>query len=278
MWPQSPSEAAFMIEAERHRLIRKLVDERSIVSLSDLVETLGASEATVRRDIGAMAERGEINRIRGGAESIRPRHEARLVGSPFALSQRVAVAEKRAIARAAAGLISPGDSIIIGGGTTTFALVEFLAPENLDILTNSIPIVAQLLATSRNRVTVPGGTIYREQNIVLSPFEDDASNHFWARTLFTGCFGINRFGMMEADPLIVQAQTRMLRRCEQLVVMADSRKLRQRSSIIVAPRERITSLVTDDGATEEELEPFRSAGVKVLRVPVESEDSLTDVS
>jgi len=267
-----------MIEAERHRLIRKLVDERSIVSLSDLVEILGASEATVRRDIGAMAERGEITRIRGGAESVRPRHEAHLVGSPFALSQGVAVAEKRAIARAAAQLIAPGDSLIITGGTTTYSLVEFLPPENLDILTNSIPVVTQLLATSRNRVTVPGGTIYREQNIVLSPFEDDASNHFWAKILFTGCFGLNRFGIMEADPLIVQSQTRLLRRCEQLVVMADSRKLRQRSSIVVVGLERLSVLVTDDGATDGDLEPFISAGVKIIRAPVDARERIAEAS
>jgi DeoR family ulaG and ulaABCDEF operon transcriptional repressor len=265
-----------MIEAERHRLIHKLVDERSIVSLSDLVETLGASEATVRRDIGAMAEQGKINRIRGGAESVRPRHEVHLVGSPFALSKSIAVAEKRAIARAAAELIAPGDSLIITGGTSTYALVEFLPSENLDILTNSIPIVTQLLATSRNRVTLPGGTIYREQNIVLSPFEDDASNHFWGKTLFTGCFGLNHFGIMEADPLIVQSQTRLLRRCEQLVVMADSRKLKQRSSIVVADLSRVTALITDDGATDRELEPIRAAGVKVIRAPVDAADRLSE--
>ena len=71
---------------------------------------------------------------------------------------------------------------------------------------------------------MPGGTIYREQKIVLSPFEDDASDHFSAKTLFTGCFGINRFGLMEADPLIVQSHRRLMRRCEQLVVLADARK------------------------------------------------------
>jgi DeoR family ulaG and ulaABCDEF operon transcriptional repressor len=83
---------------------------------------------------------------------------------------------------------------------------------------------------------------------------------------------------MEADPLIVQSQTRMLRRCEQLCVMADSRKLRQRSSIIVAGLDRITALVTDDGATDADLEPFRSAGVNVLRVPVEASDHLAEAS
>src|ERR1700676_3569924 len=115
-----------VLERERHHLILKIVDERSFASVADLVELLAASEATIRRDINALAERGEIKRIRGGAEAVRPRHQAHLVGMPFAMSQALNVPQKRAIARAAAQLISPGESIIINGGTTTFGLVEFL--------------------------------------------------------------------------------------------------------------------------------------------------------
>src|SRR6186997_149837 len=162
-----------MLEKERHNLILKLVNERSIVSVGDLLDLLGASEVTIRRDINALAEKGEVKRIRGGAEAVRPRHQPHLVGMPFAMSQDVSVPQKRAIARAAAALIEPGESIIINGGTTTFALVEFLENSDLDILTNSFPIAAKLFATSRNRITLPGGTIFREQNIVLSPFEND---------------------------------------------------------------------------------------------------------
>ena len=262
-----------MLEAERHRIIKKLVDERSIVSVSDLVDIVGASEATVRRDIGAMAARGAIIRIRGGAQSVLPRHEVHLVGPPFKLSQELAASEKRAIAKAAAKLIEPGQSLIISGGTTTYALVEFLPKEGLDILTNSLPIITQLLSTSRNRVTVPGGTIYREQNIVLSPFDDDATNHYTAKTLFAGCFGLNRFGVMETDPLIVQSQVRLLRRCEQLIIMADHHKLRQRSSIVVAGIERITVLVTDDKTPDEDIEWIRSAGIRVIRAGVSGTES-----
>jgi DeoR family ulaG and ulaABCDEF operon transcriptional repressor len=72
--------------------------------------------------------------------------------------------------------------------------------------------------------------------------------------------------MTETDPLIVQAQTKLLKRADELVVMADSRKLRQRSSMVVAPLERISTLITDDGAKSEELEPFRAAGIKVIVV------------
>lgn len=263
-----------MLERERHRLIVKFINERSIVSVGDLVELLAASEATIRRDINTLAERGEIKRIRGGAEAVTPRHEAHLVGTPFEMSQALNAPQKRAIARAAAQLISPGESIIINGGTTTFALVEFLADHDLDILTNSFPIAAQLLATSRNRITLPGGTIFREQNIVLSPFENDVIENFWGNRLFTGCYGLNRFGLMEADPLIVQAQRKLLKRTEHVVVMADSSKLRCKSSMIVISLKSIATVITDSGATAAELQEFKDAGIEVIVANVEENDRL----
>lgn len=255
-----------MLERERHTIILKLVNDRSIVSVTELASLLNASEATTRRDINAMAEVGSIRRIRGGAEAVSPRHETHLVGMPFAMSQELCVAEKRAIAQATFKLIEGDESIIIQGGTTTFALVEFLTHTSLDILTNSFPIAAKLLETSRNRITLPGGSLFREQNIILSPFDNDAIGNFRASTMLVGCYGIGRFGIMETDPLIVQAETRLLQRAERLVVMADSRKLRNRSSMIVAGLERISALVTDDGAKPEELEVFHKAGVEVIVV------------
>jgi DeoR/GlpR family transcriptional regulator of sugar metabolism len=253
-----------VLEAERHRMILRLLEERSIVGVTDFVELLSSSDATVRRDIASLAEEGKLRRVRGGAEAINPRLEAHLVGMPFAMSEEVAVAQKRAIAKAASALIDDNDSIIIAGGTTTYALVEFLAIRQLDILTNSLPIVTRLLATSRNRVSMPGGTVYREQNIILSPFEHDATAHFWARKAFVGCYGISRHGVMEADPLIVQAEARLLKRTEQVIVMADSRKLSKQSSIVVLALEAISAFITDEGASEADLEPIRRAGVHVI--------------
>jgi DeoR family transcriptional regulator, ulaG and ulaABCDEF operon transcriptional repressor len=253
-----------MLEVERHRVILKLLRERSVVSVTDLVDLLDSSEATVRRDINAMAEAGQIRRVRGGAESLTPRHETHLVGMPFEMSRGMGAPQKRAIARAAAELIADGESIIINGGTTTYALVEFLSTRSLDILTNSLPIITALASGGRNRVVIPGGTFYREQNIVLSPFENDTIEHFWGQKLLTGCYGINSSGMMEADPLIVQAEMKLLRRADEIIVLADSSKLRQRSSMIVAPLDRISTVVTDEGASDEELEALRSAGIKVV--------------
>jgi DeoR family ulaG and ulaABCDEF operon transcriptional repressor len=264
-----------VLEAERHHQILNIVAQRSVVSVAELSGLLAASDATIRRDINALAERGAVKRVRGGAEALQPRHQPRLVGLPSAMSQTTNVLQKRAIARAAAQLITPGESIIINGGTTTFSMVQFLADKTLgNILTNSFVIAAQLLATSRHRITIAGGTIYREQNIIFSPFSDDVLEGFWGHRVFTGCYGVNRFGIMEADPLIVQAHTKLLKRSQNVVVMADSSKLRRRSSMIIAALQSVTTLVTDDGASAEELHAFKAAGVEVIVVTVAEEDQL----
>ncbi|MQT12593.1 DeoR/GlpR family DNA-binding transcription regulator [Segnochrobactrum spirostomi] len=262
-----------MLERERHRLILKLVEERSVVSVGDLVDLLDASEATIRRDIIALADRGELKRVRGGAEALRPRHTPHLVGVPFVVNLETAIAEKRAIARAAARLVEPDDSVIINGGTTTLRLVEFLAGLDLDILTNSFPIAADLLVKARSRITLPGGTVYPEQNIILSPFEEaDAIDHFAGRIMFTGCYGVGRLGWMETDPLVIQSERRLLKRAERLVVMADARKLRARSAMVVTPLERVDVLVTDSSAREEDLAIVREAGIEVVIAEVLPED------
>jgi DeoR family ulaG and ulaABCDEF operon transcriptional repressor len=266
-----------MLERERHRLILKIAEDRSVVGVGDLCELLGASEATIRRDIVAMAERGEVRRVRGGVEALEPRFHSHLVGTPLALSRDIQAPQKRAIAREAASLLRRHDSVVIGPGSTTFCLAEFLETTEIDVLTNSFPLAMHLVESSRNRVTMPGGTIYREQSIVLSPFASEVSSHFSGRLCLTSCFGLNRFGMMENDPLIVQAQVHLMASAEEVVVLADSRKLRLHSSMIAAPLSRLSRLITDDEATAEDLEPFRAAGMAVTIAPGE-ERAISDVA
>ncbi len=261
-----------MLERERHRLILREVEGRTVVAVADLCDLLGASEATVRRDIVAMAERGEVKRVRGGVEAVHPRFRPHLVGTPLSISQEEAADEKRAIARAAAALIGNGDSIVVGAGSTTFALAPFLETLELDVLTSSFPLAAHLVAHGSSRVTLPGGTVYREQSIVLSPFATEAP-HFSGRLFLTSCFGLARSGIMENDPLIAQSQVRLLAAAEEVVVLADSRKLRRRSSMVVAALARVSRIITDRGVTADELEPFRARGVAVT---VADPDAATD--
>lgn len=253
-----------MHERERHRVILSAVQSRPVATVQELVELTDTSEATIRRDIAALHVQGRLRRVRGGAEAITPPTQGGLVGRPFSVNETINVGLKRAIAKAAVNLCADGDAIIINGGTTTYQMVFPLTNRRCQVFTNSFPIASHLLAHSKNSVIVPGGTIYREQNIILSPFESDVTRHFHARRMFMGAQGIGPHGLTEADPLLIQAEQKLLNQAEELVVLADSSKFRQRSSLILCRLDRIHTLITDRGIRDEDREMLEDNGIALI--------------
>ena len=161
-------------------------------------------------------------------------------------------------------LCADGDSIIMNAGTTTFQMVHFLAQTRLQVLTNSFPIAEHLIKHTRNTVMVPGGVIYREQAVILSPFENDVTKNFFAHRMFMGAQGVGRLGVMERDPLMVQGERKLIDQAEQLVVLVDSSKFAQRSSLILCGLDRVDTIVTDDGVDDSVAAMLGEAGVKLV--------------
>lgn len=262
-----------MHEKERHRLILAAVHDRPVVTVQEMVELTESSEATIRRDIAALHMAKKLRRVRGGAESISPPQFVGLAGRPFALNETANITQKRAIAREAVALCDDGESIIINGGTTTFQMVYPLAARRMQILTNSFAIAEHLLKHSKNTILLPGGTIYREQMIVLSPFENDVTRNFYARRMFMGAQGLGALGLMEADPLLIQAEQKLMGQADELVVLIDATKFERRSSLILCGLERIATVVTDDRVDDRAAAMLEGAGVRLVvaeSAPVES--------
>lgn len=254
---------------KRHKRLLKLLDEHGQASTEQLMAWLPASAATVRRDLAWLAAHQQLSRQRGGARRLQPDPHATLRGQAFGPMLGERVAQKRAIARHAASLCRDGESLIINGGTTTFMMAEFLGALQLRILTNSLPLAARLLMHSRHEVVLPGGSVYREQNLIVSPFEDDVSRHHYACRMFTGTHGLSALGLMEADPLLVQAERRLIDQAEQLVVLADSAKFSRRTGHVLCGLDRVHSLVTDSDAPDAVVQWLEHQGVHVVIVAPE---------
>jgi DeoR family transcriptional regulator, ulaG and ulaABCDEF operon transcriptional repressor len=253
-----------MHESERHRIILSAVQERPLATVQDLVELTDSSEATIRRDIATLHMQKKLRRVRGGAESTNPPQFVGLAGRPFSVNETMQVREKRAIAKAAVELCSDGDAIIINGGTTTFQMVHPLATKRLNVFTNSFPIAEHLLKHSKNSVMLPGGTIYREQNIILSPFDNDVTRNFYAQRMFMGAHSIGPLGIMESDPLLIQAEQKLIHQADELVVLVDSTKFKKRSSLLLRPLSAIATLITDDGIDDRSANMVEAAGVRLI--------------
>ncbi|MBD3624636.1 MAG: DeoR/GlpR transcriptional regulator [Rhodobacteraceae bacterium] len=253
-----------MHEKERHRIILSAVQERPVVTVVDLCGLTDASEATIRRDIAALHMAKKLRRVRGGAEALSPNQFPGLAGRPFSVNETLNINQKRAIAREAVDLCEEGDPIIINGGTTTFQMVHPLANRRCQVFTNSFPIAEHLLKNSKNSVLISGGVIYREQNIVLSPFDNDVTRNFYARRMFMGAQGVAGLGVMEADPLLIQAEQKLIGQADELVLLVDSSKFEKRSSLVLCPLERIDVLITDDRISDKAAAMIEAADIRLV--------------
>lgn len=253
-----------MHERERHRIILSAIQEKPVITVQDIADLTDASEATIRRDIASLHVQGKLRRVRGGAEAVHPPQIGQLAARSFRVSESVNIDKKRSIARQAVDLCDEGESIIINGGTTTFQMVHYMAARRMQVMTNSFAIAEHLVKHSKNNVTVPGGTIYREQSLILSPFDNDAIRNFYARRMFIGAQGIGPLGIMEPDALVIQSEQKLMSQAEELVVMVDSSKFQRRSSMILCPLERVTAIITDDGVSEDAKRMVEDAGVKLI--------------
>jgi DeoR family ulaG and ulaABCDEF operon transcriptional repressor len=263
-----------MHPSQRYRLIESTLAERQFVTNLELTAILDASQATIRRDIAALADAGRLRRVRGGAEILSAPSPARspMLQTPdFEATRRRNLQRKRAIARAAAALCAAGDSVIVNGGTTTYCLGEFIAEKGMQVLTNSFALAAYLVANGNCRVVLPGGDVYCEQSLIVSPYErDTVIDHFFAARYFIGAQAIRPQGLIEGDPLLLKAEQKLLKQADQVVALVDGSKFAPRGSFILCPLQRLDLVITDSSAPQSALAMLAAAGVATTVVECES--------
>lgn len=260
-----------MNQQRRHKRLLKLLVEHDTATVPQLVDWLGVSAATVRRDIRLLDTARQISRMHGAVRRMDAGGASPLRSHTFEDSVHMYGERKRAVARRAAALCNDGDTVLIGGGTTTFKMVDFLAPRGLRVVTNSFEIARHLLANSENDVILSGGKIYPEQGIILSPFDTEALQYCHADKLFMGTRCLSALGLMEADPLLIQAGRRLVSQAQQVIVLADSSKFANRGGMFLCALDKISCVITDTGAPDASVQMLERAGVRVLLVEPDAE-------
>jgi DeoR family transcriptional regulator, fructose operon transcriptional repressor len=261
-----------MKRRNRHEQILELL-QTSELDIERLAETLEVSVATIRRDLGQLAEEGKITRTYGGA--VLP--PARLERS---LQERAMIAkhEKEAIARVAAAQVEDGDTLILDAGTTTGALARQLRRfQNLKVVTNGFSVMLALAEAKNIEVILLGGTLRYISYGVVGPYAELVLRRITAKKTFVSADGVvaDR-GLCEATAEQAALKALMLERTkEEVYILADSTKLGDSYSSFWTPFPETWTLITDSGATESQLSPFRTIpGIKIQIGQTEPGNSL----
>ncbi|GAA1537362.1 DeoR/GlpR transcriptional regulator [Dactylosporangium aurantiacum] len=240
-----------MLAQQRQTAILDLVRRHGGVRVSQLVRQFGVSDMTIRRDLEALADRGLVDKVHGGATIAGPGSTEEPGFDAKSVRQRN---EKAAIVERAAKLIEPHTAVALSAGTTTAALAAHLVDvPGLTIVTNSIPVADTLYHAGRpDQTVVLTGGIRTPSDALAGPVAEAAIGSLNVDVLFLGVHGMSpRTGF--TTPNLMEAGTNrlMVSAARRLVVLADHTKWEMVGIATITPLDEADILITDVGLPAE---------------------------
>ncbi len=251
-----------LFQQERRERIEVLVKETGRVSVAELSEQFGVTQATIRADLDALAAEHLLIRAHGGALAL---DEERLELS-FDFRHRVHTAQKGRIGAAAAEMIEDGEAIILDASTTALAVATHVKDRReLTVLTNGILIALALIDSPGVTVVMPGGFLRRDSASMVG----DEGRDFIERFNFQrGFFGAKGFtieeGLTDVNSAEVVIKKDLVARARQVIAIVDSSKWGRVGFASFASTDQIDCVITDESAPANMVSALRAAGVNVV--------------
>jgi len=238
----------------------ELVRGHGFASLPELASRLNVSESTVRRDLDHLEDSGVAKRTHGGVFYTGP--SPKLPHFDFRQSQQWD--KKKAIARAAAGLIDDGDTLLLDGGSTTYELAQLLVGRPLQVVTNSLPVGNLFMSSAATDLVVIGGSVHTRTGVCLGSYADQMLAGINARRAILSTGGITAKGYFNSNALLVETERAMMGAADEVIVLADSTKFGHRSLAKLCALGDVNTLVVDHQISEDWRSRITASGVRLV--------------
>jgi DeoR/GlpR family transcriptional regulator of sugar metabolism len=254
-------ERASLLSAERRRVILETLDSEGKVVAARLVEELGVSEDTIRRDLRELADAGLVQRVHGGALPPAPQP-----GS-FAHRREAHTAEKAALASAGAALLGRARVVVLDGSTTNLELAGRLPSDGArTVLTNSPPIAAALAEHPTAEVVMIGGRLDKRAQVTVGPPAIEFLRSVRADACVLGVCALHpETGLSTDDLEEAHVKRAMVEASADVIALATADKLAAAGPYLVAPVSELTHVVAEAAAPDALLDAYRAIGVTVTR-------------
>jgi DeoR family transcriptional regulator, fructose operon transcriptional repressor len=250
-----------MLPTQRRQAILTEVRQARAVSAEDLARRFGVSLETIRRDLRGLRDKGLLERVYGGALSVRSTE------GDFATRSVLYGERKLAIAQLAASLIEADDTIVIDVGTTALEVARALPPSFRGrVLTNSVPAAMALADREQIEIQLCGGQLRHGDAACFGAHAEAFFAEFYADKAFLGSGGVHaKAGLTDYHPPEVITRRTIIAQSAASYVLADSSKLGTIAVHRVCPLSRVTAVLTDPDATAEAIDALADADCAVLR-------------
>ena len=221
-----------MLTEERLQGIERIVKEKGSASIPELMERMGISESTARRDLTLLDKQGRLQKVRGGAM---------IIGDVYSTKEDTVLQkkdrnleEKVEIAKYAASLIEPNDFVYLDAGTTTEMMIDHIPSTNAVFVTNGIVHAKKLIAKGLKTYII-GGLVKPVTEAVIGA---DAVNNMKKLNFtksFMGTNGIHMdYGFTTVDIEEAALKSEAMKRSYVNFVMADHTKFDKMTAVTFA--------------------------------------------
>lgn len=251
-----------MLPPDRQNTILTKLAEAGSVRTIELAAALEVTDETIRRDLEALEQRGELVRIHGGAvQPSKAREEI-----PLTERQLVNREAKTAIARLAAKRIQPNDTIFIDASSTALTLTEFLPDIHLTVLTNAHNVVTALADREGIDLICTGGLWEPRSRSYIGLTAEKTMRKHNIHRMFFSCSGVHLDrGISETNSRQAAFKERVIACSEEICLLADSTKMGLKSSFFFAKIDELTTLVTNNDADPDVLDAVAGRGIEILK-------------
>jgi DeoR/GlpR family transcriptional regulator of sugar metabolism len=252
------------MKVERLGAIRSHLYAHGLSSIQTLADSVGASPATIRRDLQVLEREGAIDRVHGGARIA----EGSSVEVAFQERAKHNLAAKRAIAAAAYGVLAPHATVFLDAGTTVLQLARLirLKPLPLRIFTNGLAVAQELLNIPNLEVAILGGQLRSENASLVGPQAEAMLESLWFDQLFLGVSAVGPDGAIHSvDSAEASLNRCMLSRSVQRFLLADASKFGTMATYRVASLAE-ARVITDNKLPSEWRGRLADMGINVMIV------------
>lgn len=249
-----------MLAAHRRDLLVDRLRRDGRLVAKDLAAELGVSEDSVRRDLRELAAAGLCQRVYGGALPVSP------ALADHATRAGIGPQGKARVARAAVGLVRPGTTLLLDGGTTALAVARALPRASAALVVTHSPAVATALVEHPDAaVHLLGGTLFKHSVVTCGAVAAEAAARVTADLFLLGVTGVHPTAGLTTGDVEEAALKRLLAgRAAETWVLASREKLGTASAHAVLGLDDVAGVVTDADDDDPVVAALRERGVRVL--------------
>jgi len=243
---------------ERRNEIFSIISKQPKVTVKELSGMLEVSEVTVRKDLTALEHEGILKRTHGGAVQI--------ISNSIEQRMLFRTEEKLMIAKEAAKLILPGETVLIEAGSTNTVLASELSTVNgIHIITNSLYIMEMLKDNDNVKVTLLGGELQRESESMVGPLTILCLSKVAVHKAFIGMDGFSeKLGFTCGDFLRAEVGREMWRRADKTIILAESSKFDNIGATPVMALSEVDMVITDKELSEEKIRILEENNIETI--------------